>query len=76
MIAPGLSHPGQIFSDSPHGEEPNVVHVCVAADAHNCVWSHVRAAGACPFRMLQWAVVAGSPSYGTGEAVCTVLRVC
>ena len=22
MIAPGLSHPGQIFSDSPHGEEP------------------------------------------------------
>jgi hypothetical protein len=49
---------------------------CVAADAHNCVWSHVRAASACPFRMLQCAVVAGSPSYGTGEAVCTVLRVC
>ena len=50
--------------------------MCVAADAHGCVWSHVRAAGACLFRMLQWAVVAGSPSYGTGEAVCTVLRVC
>jgi len=32
--------------------------------------------GACLFRMLQWAVVAGSPSYGTEEAVCTVLRVC
>ena len=24
MIAPGLSHPGQFFLDSPHGEEPNV----------------------------------------------------
>ena len=27
----GLSHPGQIFSDSPHGEEPNVL-VTLAAD--------------------------------------------
>ena len=48
--------------------------MCVAADAHNCVWSHVRAAGACPFCMLQCAVVAGSPSYGTGDkcALCCV----
>ena len=52
---------------------------CVAADAYNCVWSHVRAASACPFRMLQWAMVAGSPSYGTGGssvhcAACLLAR--
>ena len=49
--------------------------MCVAAEACDCGWSHLGAAGARPFRMLQCPVAAGSPSYGTGVAVCTLLFV-
>ena len=50
--------------------------MCVAAEACDCGWSHLGAAGARPFCMLQCPVAAGSPSYGTGAAVCSLLRVC
>ena len=48
---------------------------CVAAGARDCVWSHLGAAVARPFRMLQCPVAAGSPSYGNRAAVCMFLRV-
>ena len=49
--------------------------MCVAAEVCDCGWSHLWAAGACPFRMLQCPVAAGSLSYGTGAAVCALLLV-
>jgi hypothetical protein len=52
-----------------------IVCMCVAADEHDCGWSHLGVAGARPFHMLQCPVAAGSPSYDTGAAVCTLLRV-
>jgi hypothetical protein len=43
----------------------------IVAGATFGVW----AAGVRPFRMLQCPVAAGSLSYGTGAAVCALLRV-